>query len=131
MLDPKIIRESPEKIRKMLKDRVVNFDLDSLIESDKKRRELILEVDNLRKRRNDLSIKISEKKKSNQEVNEIVAEVKAMGQTLTDKELELSENQKVYNRLIHSIPNLIHDSVPIGKDASVNQELDKKSAREK
>ena len=44
MLDVKMIRENPESIRKMLKDRNVEFDLDSLLELDKKRRELIISL---------------------------------------------------------------------------------------
>ena len=45
MLDPKIIRDEPEKIRKMLVDRAVEFDFDGMLELDKKRRELIKETD--------------------------------------------------------------------------------------
>jgi len=47
MLDIKMIRENPESIRKMLKDRDVQFDLDLLIELDKKRREMIISTENL------------------------------------------------------------------------------------
>ena len=56
MLDPKIIRDEPEKVRKMLKDRAVEFDFDKMLELDKKRRELIKETDELRKKRNQMSI---------------------------------------------------------------------------
>jgi seryl-tRNA synthetase len=66
MLDMKMIRENPENIRKMLKDRDVQFDLDSLLELDKKRREMIITTDELRKKKNEMSIKISETKKSRQ-----------------------------------------------------------------
>ena len=125
MLDPKIIRDEPEKIRKMLKNRAVDFDFDGLIEADKKRRALIIEVDNLRKRRNELSLQISEKKKSQQDVNEIVSEVKSLGQTLTNKESEQNDVQDKYDKLIYSIPNLIDESVPIGADDSANIEIRK------
>ena len=63
MLDMKMIRENPENIRKMLKDRDVQFDLDLLLELDKKRREMIISTDNLRKEKNEMSVKISEAKK--------------------------------------------------------------------
>ena len=65
MLDMKMIRENPENIRKMLKDRDVQFDLDLLLELDKKRREMIISTDNLRKKKNEMSVKISETKKLN------------------------------------------------------------------
>ena len=51
MLDMKIVRQNPEKIRKMLKDRTVEFDLDSLLELDEKRRKLIISTDDLRKKK--------------------------------------------------------------------------------
>ena len=54
MLDPKIIRDEPEKVRKMLQDRAVEFDFDKMLELDKKRRELIKETDELRKKRNQM-----------------------------------------------------------------------------
>ena len=54
MLDMKTVRQDPEKIRKMLQDRVVKFDLDLLLELDKKRREMIISTDELRKKKNDL-----------------------------------------------------------------------------
>ena len=57
MLDIKMIRENPENIRKMLKSRDVQFDLDLLLELDKKRREMIISTDNLRKKKNEMSVK--------------------------------------------------------------------------
>ena len=62
----KAIRENPENVRKMLKDRDVQFDLNLLLDLDKKRRELIISTDDLRQKKNEMSIKISEAKKNRQ-----------------------------------------------------------------
>ena len=62
MLDPKILRENPDKIRQMLKDRAVEFDLDGLLDADKKRREYIIKTDELRKKKNQVSLEIAKKK---------------------------------------------------------------------
>ena len=51
MLDMKIVRQDPEKIRKMLKDRAVQFNLDLLLQLDEKRRELIISTDSLRNKK--------------------------------------------------------------------------------
>ena len=51
MLDPKLIKENPEKIQSMLDARNVDFDLEEYIQSDKKRRELIIKTDELRKKK--------------------------------------------------------------------------------
>ena len=50
MLDPKMIRDAPDKIRKMITDRAVKFDFDKMLELDKKRRGLIQETDDLKAR---------------------------------------------------------------------------------
>ncbi|SVC30120.1 uncharacterized protein METZ01_LOCUS282974, partial [marine metagenome] len=60
----KLVRQNPEKIRKMLKDRMVEFDLDLLLQLDEKRRELIISTDSLRNKKNEMSIKISDAKKA-------------------------------------------------------------------
>ena len=54
-----MVRENPENIRKMLKDRDVQFDLDSLLALDKKRMDMIISTYELRKKKNEMSIKIS------------------------------------------------------------------------
>ena len=63
MLDPKIIKENPEKIQDMLKARAVDFDFDGIIQSDQKRREFIIKTDELRKKKNQVALEISQKKK--------------------------------------------------------------------
>ncbi len=54
MLDPKILRENPEKIRNMLKDRAIEFDFDGLLKNDESLRKLMQSIDILRKMRNDI-----------------------------------------------------------------------------
>ena len=67
MLDPKIVRDEPEKIKQMLKDRAVELDFDKMLELDKKRRDLIKETDELRKKRNQMSIAIGQAKKTSED----------------------------------------------------------------
>ncbi|MFQ5573049.1 MAG: serine--tRNA ligase, partial [Nitrosopumilaceae archaeon] len=127
MLDPKIFRENPDKIRKMLKDRKEDFDLDKLFSADKQRREFIVNVDNLRKKRNEMSIQVSSLLKSGKkdEAAKLVKELQVDGQKLTDLEFKQKDIEKEYARLVYTIPNLIHESVPIGEDATANKEIRK------
>ena len=120
-----MIRENPENIRKMLKDRGVQFDLDLLLELDKKRREMIISTDNLRKKKNEMSIKISEAKKANNEVTSLIQEMQLVSQKLTELEKEQDENESEYSLLAWKIPNVLHESVPIGPDDSANKEIRK------
>ena len=123
MLDMKMVRENPDNIRKMLKDRTVEFDLDSLLDLDKKRRELIISTDNLRKRKNEMSITISDTKKANKDASSHIREMQSTSQELTRLEEEQHKTETDYQKLTFSIPNLVHESVPIGPDDSANQEI--------
>jgi len=123
MLDMKMIRENPEKIRKMLKDRTVEFDLDSLLDLDEKRRKLIISTDDLRKKKNEMSLKISDAKKANKDANSQIQEMRSTSQELTRLEEDQDKTEADYQKLAFSIPNLLHESVPIGPDDSANQEI--------
>ena len=124
MLDMKMIRENPENIRKMLKDRDVQFGLDLLLELDKKRREMIITTDELRKKKNEMSIKISEAKKTGSEVTPIIQEMQLVSQELAKLEEVQRETELKYSKLALTIPNVFHESVPCGDD-SANKEIRK------
>ena len=125
MLDPKLIKEKPEIIRNMLKSRAVQFDLDALIESDQKRREFIIKTDDLRKKKNQIAVIISEKKKGGEDISPILAEMKNISNELTKLESEQENVENKYLKLASTIPNLVHESVPIGMDDSANEEIKK------
>jgi len=124
MLDMKMIRENPENIRKMLKDRAVQFDLDLLLELDKKRREMIISTDNLRRKKNEMSIKISEAKKTGSEAVPLIQEMQLVSQELAKLEEVQHETESEYSKLALTIPNVLHKSVPCGDD-SANKEIRK------
>ena len=125
MLDPKIIKEELEIIRKMLKNRVVNFDLDGLVQCDKQRRELIIKTDELRKKRNDVSLEIAQKKKDGQDPTTLLERMKEVSQKLEEMEEIQNKVELDYKKLALTIPNLIHESVPIGADETANKEIKK------
>jgi seryl-tRNA synthetase len=125
MLDPKIIKDSPQIIRDMLKARSVEFNFDELIESDQKRREFILKTDELRKKKNQVALEIAQKKKAGEDASGILSEMKNISEDLTKLESSQEEIEKKYSNLALTIPNLIHDSVPVGKDESANKEIRK------
>ena len=124
MLDMKMIRENPESIRKMLKDRDVRFDLDLLLELDKKRRDMIISTDELRKKKNEMSIKISEAKKTGSEATTIIKEMQSVSQDLTKLEEIQQSTELEYSKLALTIPNTLDKSVPCG-DVSASKETRK------
>ena len=123
MLDPKILRDESEKIRSMLKARSVDFDLDSLVDADKKRREYIIKTDELRQKKNQVALQISQKKKAGEDATAILEEMKKVSGELSELETAQQKIEETYAKLVYTVPNLIHESVPIGEDEKANQEI--------
>jgi len=109
----------------MLKARAVDFDLDALIESDQKRREFIIKTDELRKKKNEIGIQIAQKKKAGEDTTQILNEMVQVSANLTKLEAGQETVENTYSKLALTIPNLIHESVPIGADENANKEIKK------
>ncbi len=125
MLDPKLIKEKPQIILDMLKARDVDFNLDTLIEFDQKRREFIIKTDELRKKKNQVALQISQKKKASEDTSSILDEMRNLSVELTKLESEQETIENTYSKLALTIPNLVHKSVPIGVDENTNKEIRK------
>jgi len=123
MLDPKLIKEKPQIILDMLKARSVDFDLDALIEFDQKRREFIIKTDELRKKKNEVGIQISQKKKAGENTTQILNEMIQVSDKLAKLESEQETIENKYSKLALTVPNLVHESVPIGVDENANKEI--------
>ena len=125
MLDPKLLRDNPDKIRSMLEARAVEFPLDNLILLDKERRELIVKTDEFRKKRNEVSLEIARKKKANEDASSLIEQM----QTISDELHKLEESQikteENFTKLSLTLPNMVHESVPIGKNDAANKEIKK------
>ena len=124
MIDPKIIRSEPERIVDMLKNRNTEIDISELLTVDKKRRELITELESYKMKRNRVSQEISTKKSQGGDISEILTEMKNISTEIEKLQDIVKVSQDDYNNRLESIPNLIHDSVPIGKDEKTNKEVE-------
>lgn len=120
MIDPKILKENPKTLREMLERRKVSYPLDELLELDGKRRELIIETQNLRHKKNTLSQSIANKKKKQESAETELDEMKNVGEMMSTAESKRITVEKRYDELIYSIPNLLHESVPTGKSEEDN-----------
>ena len=121
MIDIKLLRENPEKVKKACENKQVKVDIDKILELDKKRRELITEIENAR----------AEQKKLGKEQIEKAKELKTK---IKELEPQLEAAEKEFNELFLKIPNLPLDDVPVGKDESENKvirEVGKKPKIEK
>jgi seryl-tRNA synthetase len=120
LIDPKILKESPQLLKDMLRRRKIDFPLDELIEIDKKRRQLISNRQDIRHRKNVISEQISNKKKAKLDVFTELNEMKAIGLEMKNSDSALSTTEYKFNQLMLSIPNLLADSVPDGNDSNDN-----------
>lgn len=120
MIDPKIVKDNPNLLQDMLKKRKVDFPFSELLDLDRKRRELIIETQNLRHRKNTLSQSIAYKKKNQESVDRELDEMKKVGEQMVSLENKRDAVEKRFSDLIYSIPNLLQESVPIGDSEKEN-----------
>lgn len=121
MLDPRILKENPEAVREMLKKRnMTDFPLDELIMLHKLRGDLIIKTQQLRRQKNLLSETIASKKKSKQDASFELGEMKQVSALLDQTESEAIQIEGKFNQLMMTLPNLLNEMVPVGKDEHDN-----------
>lgn len=126
MLDIRLFREDRERIKNALKSR--NHDtaiVDEIVSLDTKVRQLTNEVNQLRAQRNNLSKRVAQAKArgDEQEAARLMEEGKNIGERIDAIEKELDEVKQKLDRLMLYVPNLPHESVPIGPDETHNVEV--------
>lgn len=125
MLDIKVIRENPEKVKAAMKSR--NKDMDALVDEilaiDAKRRELIVKTDELKAKQNAASKQIPQIKKAGGDIGEIMKEMNAIKEAIRDDDALLSELEAKQKSLIYEFPNIPNEKTPLGKDDSENVEI--------
>lgn len=130
MIDIKLIRTNPELVKENIKKKFQDEKLvlvDEVLDLDKQFRETKTRCDNLRSQRNTISKEIGGlmAKGLKEEANKTKEQVAAISQELLELEkLEVKLNEEINDRMM-KIPNIIDDSVPIGKDDSENVEIER------
>lgn len=126
MLDARFVRENPERVVESLHQRGYDADvINDFLGIEDERRSLLLDVERLRQQRNELSEKISKMKKEGKDVNGETQEAKNVSETIKTKEERLKELDEKTKTFLLNIPNITHESVPVGKDETENAEIRK------
>ncbi len=123
MLDIAFIRQNPDLVRAAITNKRLSVNLDDLLEADKKRREVIVRIDEKRARKNQLATLIQ--KASKDEKAPLIEEGKSVRQELERLEPELAEANLKFDDLLLRIPSLPRPEVPIGKGEEDNVEIRK------
>ncbi len=127
MLDIKIIRENPDKVKAALKTRNADYDeyIDSILEIDEKRRKLSTETDNLKAEQNRVTKQIPIMKKNGENTDAVMAEMKEISEKIKTDNAVISELEAKQKDTLLRIPNIPSDTTPVGKDDSENVEIRK------
>ena len=125
MLDIKIIRENPEKIKQNMKNRNMNLDkeIDKLLEIDISRRNILNNTEQKKSQQNLISKQIPVMKRNNQDVSGIMSEMKVLSDEITSLKSQVSELEKTQREILLSIPNVPNSTVPVGKSDENNIEI--------
>jgi seryl-tRNA synthetase len=123
MLDIKYIIANLEEAKKKTKDRGAEFDFDSLIALDDKRKSLQAKNDELKAERNRVSKDIGKVKREGGDIGEVQAKMRAVGDEITAIDKEISDAQAKVNEMLLTLPNFPKDEVPVGANEDDNQLL--------
>ena len=124
MLDIKLIRENPEKFDAAMQKRSATFKASDILTLDEEKRKKTFLIQELQAKRNKFSQEIAVLKKSGEDAAALMEESKKLNQELSTAENDFSVDEKL-NELLATIPNVPHDSVPVGSDENHNVEIEK------
>ncbi len=128
MIDINIIRNSPKIVRKNLERRKDNEKLlwiDDLIKKDEEARTLQQKLDKLRQKRNKATEEINELKKEGKNLKDKIQEIQELPKKIKQTEDKLNELKIKIKFYMMQLPNIMHESVPYGKDDTQNKEIRK------
>src|SRR2546421_7890596 len=128
MLDIRLMRESPEKVRENLRHRGMPekiSELERLLQLDADWRREQAEADRLRKRRNEITQSIAAARKKGQDVTPLLKEAEAIPDQIKAVEARVDNYKQQADQILLNLPNLVHESVPVGKDENDNVEVKK------
>jgi len=121
MLDLKFIRENTKEVKKGLMERGEKISLDELIGWDEERRKILVEVEELKHRRNETSEEIGRLKRDGKEAKQLIEEMHRVSARIEELEDKLKEVQEKTRDLLLLVPNIPHESVPVGRTPEDNK----------
>jgi len=123
MLELNFVRENLEHVRQKMRQRGVADTLEDFASLDRERRKFLVEAESLKARRNKISDEIASLKKQKQDASAQIAESKELGARIKELDVKSGSYDGPLQELLRNIPNLPHESVPVGSSAADNQEI--------
>ncbi len=119
MLDLKFIRENPDLVREALVKLNATAPIDEILSLDEQRRALLSEVEALKARRNAVSKEIGRMRDDDRR-RALIEEMRVVGERITGLDDQVRQVEERLNNALLQVPNMPHESVPIGRDESEN-----------
>lgn len=123
MLDPKLLRSELDAVAERLATRGFELDKAAFAALEEKRKTLQVQTETLQAERNSRSKNIGKAKAAGEDIQPLLDEVASLGDQLDAAKAELTTLQDEYQALLATLPNLPHESVPVGRDEADNQEV--------
>ncbi len=123
MLDIQVVRKQPDLVRENIKKKFQEEKLplvDAILQKDEEWRAIKGKIDALRAERNQISKKVAEAKKAGKNAEELLTEAKQIPEKIAEQETKATALRTAIDDILVKLPNLLHESVPIGKDDSQN-----------
>jgi seryl-tRNA synthetase len=118
-----MIRANPARVEEALNHRNMPGALDNFLQLDEQRRSLLTKVEELKSFRNRSSQEVGKMKKQGQDPAELMEKVRQVGQEITVLDEQVNALEKDLEKILLNIPNIPHESVPVGKDEQSNKEI--------
>ena len=123
MLDLRFVRTNPEVVKEALKKRNSALSLDDFLRHEEERRKILFDVETLKAQRNSVSEEVGRRKKSGEDAEVLILEMREVGQKIKVMEDQLTDIEKKMETVLYEIPNIPHESVPVGKDEADNVQV--------
>jgi seryl-tRNA synthetase len=123
MLDARFIRENIDTLKKSLENREYILPLDDFLTIEGKRRSLQRESEELRNKRNVVTDQIAILKSKKEDASELIEEMKSVASKIKELDEKIKVLEEKTNDFLLNIPNIPHESVPVGKDETANVEV--------
>jgi seryl-tRNA synthetase len=124
MIDAKLFRENPDIIKASQKKRGLDTkSVDEVVMIDKEWRESLKGTEELKQKRNQITKEIADLKKAKKNADKKIAEMQKLSKSMQDSELKSNTLFEKRDYLLRNFPNVLHESVPAGKDESENVEI--------
>lgn len=121
MLDSKLLREQLDQVREKLRHRNEDISgLDRFTELDVRRRKLLQESESLKNRRNTVSQEVARKKRQGESADDLIEEMRRVGEQIKHLDEQLRDVQGQLDDILLTLPNVPHDSVPVGESEEDN-----------